>query len=125
MKIFFILIIIIASTQIQAKESQKMIPICSLYYVSDIKKVVESNGKFDKFKHCSVSCMLTLRCPAEDVLEIGILKELGDIIGPGNAEWDDLRADYKGVELAVQKKGKTDKECMQQCHLVYPESACR
>ncbi len=125
MKIFFILLVIIASTQIQAKEEKKTIPICSLLYVSDIKKVVEANGKYDKFKHCSVSCMLALRCPAEDVLEIGVLKEIEDVFGPGNAEWEDLRADYKGVDLKMEKKAKTDKECMQQCHLIYPENSCR
>jgi hypothetical protein len=117
------LFLVIASFSVLAEE-KKTIPICSLYYASAVKKVVEANGHFDKFKHCSVSCMLTLRCPASDVLEIGILKELADVVGPGNAEMADLRADYKGVDLAASGKAKTDKTCMEQCHMIYPENSC-
>jgi len=108
---------------VQAEEKQA-VPICSMYYASAVKKIAEANGKFDKFKHCSVSCMLTLRCPAVDVLEIGILKELADVVGPGNAEMADLRADYAGVDLAVSKKAKTDQTCMDKCHGLYPEGSC-
>jgi hypothetical protein len=105
-------------------EEKQAIPICSMLYASSVKKIVEANGTFDKFKHCSVSCMLTLRCPAIDVLEIGILKELADVVGPGNAEMDDLRADYAGVDLVVSKKARTDRNCMDQCHSLYPEGTC-
>lgn len=99
--------------------------ICSLYYASDVKKIVESKGHFDKFKHCGVSCLLTLRCPSVDVLQIGIFKELADVFGPGNAEWDDLEADYKGVKLVTSKKANNDQECLTQCHQIYPEGSCR
>ncbi len=99
--------------------------ICSMYYASDVKKIVEASGQFDKFKHCGVSCLLALRCPSADVLQIGILKELADVFGPGNAEWDDLEADYAGVKLVTSKKAKTDKECLSQCHQAYPEGSCR
>ena len=99
--------------------------ICSLYYASDVKKIVESSGHFDKFKHCGVSCLLALRCPSADVLSIGILKELADTVGPGNAEWDDLEADYAGVRLVTSKKARTDKECLSLCHQIYPEGSCR
>lgn len=99
--------------------------ICSLYYAKEVRKIVESSGHFDKFKHCGVSCLLTLRCPSVDVLQIGIFKELADIVGPGNAEWLDLEADYKGVRLVTSKKAKNDQECLSQCHQIYPEGSCR
>ena len=99
--------------------------ICPAYYYSSVKSTVESNGTFDKFKHCAVSCLLTLRCSALDVLELGIIKELADVVGPGNAEMNDLRADYYGVSLATSLKAKNDKSCMAQCHVKYPENSCQ
>lgn len=121
MRITYILLTLALSTSLYAKEA---LIICPMYYYSSVKKTVEANGQFDKYKHCSVSCMLTLRCPAVDVLELGILKELADTIGPGNAEIADLRANYFGVALATGQKVKTDKNCMLQCHLKYPENSC-
>jgi hypothetical protein len=69
--------------------------------------------------------MLALRCPPNDVLEIGILKELADVFGQGNAEMDDLEADYKGVYLVMQKKAKSDDTCKQQCDKIYPRNKCQ
>jgi len=120
-KIFAALFSLAISTNLFAKEA---LIICPMYYYSSVKKTVEAQGQFDKYKHCAVSCMLTLRCPAVDVLELGILKELADTVGPGNAEVADLKADYFGVSLATRHKAKTDKSCMLQCHLKYPENSC-
>lgn len=113
-----------AMISINASAKESMI-ICPAYYYSSVKSTVESNGTFDKFKHCAVSCLLTLRCSALDVLELGIIKELADVVGPGNAEMNDLRADYYGVSLATSLKAKNDKSCMVQCHVKYPENSCQ
>ena len=99
--------------------------ICPIYHYKSVKKIAESSGQYDKFKHCAVSCLLTLRCPAVDVLEIGILKELADVVGPGNAELDDLKANFDGVDLVVKKKVKTDKACLAGCHKLYPANSCQ
>lgn len=98
--------------------------VCSIVFYSKVKKIVESKGDFDKYKHCAVSCLLALRCPAKEVMHLGILKEGLDLIGPGNAEMDDLKADFTGVGFVTKKKVKTDEECIQQCHQVYPELSC-
>ena len=116
-----LLFIFLIPTSLLAKES---FVICPILYLSSVKKLVEANGQYDKFKHCSVSCILTLKCPAVDVLEIGIIKELVDVIGPGNAELADLKADYQGVKLATSNKSTTDHSCMNSCHKIYPEVAC-
>jgi hypothetical protein len=122
MKIAYLILSLAVSTSLFAKEA---LIICPMYYYSSVKTTVEANGQYDKYKHCAVSCMLTLRCPAIDVLELGILKELADTVGPGNAEIADLKADYYGVALVSNRKVKTDKACMLQCHLKYPENSCR
>jgi hypothetical protein len=124
MKLIIAIIVFITSATVSAKVDKKAIPICSLYYLSEVKAKAIANGNFDKYKHCAVSCMLALRCHSSDVLEIGILKELADVVGPGNAEMADLRADYKGVEIAVRKEATTDKKCIDVCHATYPENSC-
>ncbi len=49
----------------------------------------------------------------------GVLKEVRDLFGPGNAEMADLEADALGIELADTGAAKTDKQCLQQCDLYY------
>jgi hypothetical protein len=117
--LFFLVFVVSASTS-----ADEQVMLCPAIYYSSVKKIVNANGSFDKFKHCSVSCLLTLRCPAVDVLELGILKEILDVVGPGNAEMADLRADYFGVELVTSLKAKNDKSCLTLCHKAYPENSC-
>ena len=124
MRIFIMMLLALTQTSF-AESKQKSFPICSSFYVSSIKTKAEKMGGYDKFKHCAVSCMLALRCPASDVLEIGILKELADVFGPGNAELDDLEADYKGVEIVMRLKAKTDDQCKTQCDKIYPRNKCQ
>jgi hypothetical protein len=121
-----ILMLFLVLTQISfADSNKKSFPICSTYYLSSIKTKAEKMGAYDKFKHCAVSCMLALRCPASDVLEIGILKELADLVGPGNAEMEDLQADFLGVEIVLNSKAKTDENCKTQCDKIYPRNKCQ
>lgn len=120
MRIFLFLFAMVFSTSLLAKEQ---LILCPALYYSSVKKVVEASGSYDKFKHCAVSCLLTIRCPAADVLELGIIKELADVVGPGNAEMEDLQADYKGVKLGSTFMA-SDKSCLTQCHIAYPENSC-
>jgi hypothetical protein len=41
---------------------------------------------------------------------IAVMKEVADLLGPGNAEWADLRADWAGVRCAVEG-GRVDSCC--------------
>lgn len=88
---------------------------CSLWYGNEVKKIAENHGDFDKFKHCAVSCLLTLRCPWIDVAQAGILKEFADILGAGNPEIGDLKANRDGIMLVLNGNSKTDDECIHQC----------
>ncbi len=120
-KILFITLSLLISTQSFAEEMM----ICSALNYSKVKKIVESQGSYDKYKHCAVSCLLTLRCPASEVFNLGVLKELADMVGPGNAEWDDLKADAEGIKLVTSKKAKTDQQCIDQCKLIQtPATNC-
>tara|TARA_R110000868_G_scaffold132380_3_gene343218 strand:- start:39775 stop:40107 length:333 start_codon:yes stop_codon:yes gene_type:complete len=101
---------------------------CSIFFASRLKPQVEKPGVSDKWKHCALSCLLARRCGAEDSLLLGIIKELADVVGPGNAEWADLQADLNGVTLWRIGMGKTDQMCKDQCLSIYPnpllENAC-
>lgn len=98
-------------------------PLCSLIYKNKAKAKAESLSNYDKFKHCYVSCYLARRCPSLDVMELGIIKELVDIVGPGNAEFADLQADRDGVKLGDQLRGANDEACEKACKGIYPDNS--
>jgi len=64
--------------------------------------------------------MFARRCGAEDSFMLGIIKELVDIVGPGNAEFADLQADADGVTLWRLGMGRSDQVCKDNCKLLYP-----
>lgn len=108
------------------------IGLCSAYYARRLKSEVNKPRANDKWKHCSLSCMLAIRCGGQDSFIVGILKELADMVGPGNAEWADLQADADGVSLAVLRIARTDEQCQEHCADMYPSphlnqevNACR
>ena len=77
--------------------------------------VDEQRNTYDKFKHCAVSCYLALRCPAGQVRAVGVLKEFRDLLGYGNAEIADIKADFYGVKLAKKKIAQHDEDCSRIC----------
>jgi phosphosulfolactate phosphohydrolase-like enzyme len=93
--------------------------ICSLINAQKVIQKAEAHSQHDKNRHCSVSCMLTLRCHPDDVMLAGLLKEIKDLFGRGNAEWEDLKADALGIDLAVTKTATTDLQCLKSCDLYY------
>lgn len=99
-----------------AASSPEAAGICSAFYANRLKaKIMRIEGKSDKFRHCALSCQFALRCGPVDSAAIGIVKELVDMVTPGNAEWDDLRADLVGVRFFLSKMTINDEECVQRC----------
>ena len=99
--------------------------VCPLFFYSDVKKIAEARDSYDKFKHCAVSCMLTLRCPAYDVVQVGLLKEGLDYLGYGTPEAADMEANMDGVRLVTRKKVKTDKACLDSCQKLHQPNSCQ
>jgi hypothetical protein len=60
------------------------------------------DGLSDAAAHCLATGLIARRCSATEALLASIGKELQDLVGPGDAEWRDLRADRAGVECAKQ-----------------------
>lgn len=96
--------------------------VCTWDYIGQAKHWVENQqNHYDKFKHCSVSCFLTLRCSSTEVLLVGAAKEFTDLFDDGNAEWNDLYADRAGIRLVTQGKAHYDADCVRQCNSLYPQ----
>ena len=93
--------------------------LCSAYYAKSIARNVDSSEYSDKYKHCAVSCMLTLRCGAIDTYQTGLLKEVLDLLGMGHPEMDDIKANVTGIKLVTSKKARTDNECLIKCGEIY------
>jgi hypothetical protein len=93
--------------------------ICSYRNAKIVIPIAQKHSGYDKNIHCSVSCMLGLRCNTREVLLIGVLKEGKDLVGPGDCDEQDYVADKFGVDLVRQKRAKTDQECLEQCDLQY------
>jgi hypothetical protein len=92
---------------------------CSLKNSKRVIAIAEAHSKYDKNRHCTVSCMLALKCNDQEVMLIGLLKEIKDFFGPGDADREDLKADAMGVSLASKGTATTDIECLNQCDLYY------
>jgi hypothetical protein len=115
MKLIVFSFLLLISTAALAKPTA----ICSYIYAKKVVPIAEQHSPNDKNRHCTVSCMLTLRCPSADVMMAGVLKEVKDLFGPGNAEVEDLVADAIGVDLALFRIARTDKQCLKKCDLYY------
>ncbi len=90
--------------------------ICSTTYFSRYRDwAVRLPG--DKLKHCALSCVVARRCPHWEVEMVGILKEIFDLFGPGNAEPSDHLANRRGIRFS--RDTKTDRDCVRFCRQVY------
>jgi len=83
------------------QEGQKLLP--------EIDKIQN-----DKAAHCTISCILTLRCNQVSTFYTGILKEVADLFGPGHAEYQDLVADFVGIDIANEIV-TSENECFDIC----------
>lgn len=57
-------------------------------------------GLPDKQKHCRAAALIAARCSVGEAALLGVMKEIRDLLGPGNAEWADLRANQAGIRCA-------------------------
>lgn len=95
--------------------------VCSLLNLKRVKAIAINHSRFDKNRHCSVSCMLTLKCPALEVLSVGVIKEIKDLLGPGTPDINDIKADAFGVDLVLSQAARNDTQCLSQCDLYFHE----
>ena len=91
-------------------------PLCTYKNIPKAQVWIDKQtNRYDKFKHCAVSCYLTLRCRPGQVRAVGLLKEFRDSFGYGNAEVADIRANFYGINLAQKKIALRDEDCSRIC----------
>ena len=54
----------------------------------------------DDEAHCVASGLIARYCSITESYLAGVGKELRDLVGPGDAEWRDLKADRAGIDCA-------------------------
>ena len=106
-KNFFIFPLISISTSVWASEDKM---ICASYYALKWSERVE-RLRSDKAKHCTLSCLVAKKCQNNNILVLGAVKDVLDLIGPGNSEWQDMKANIQGVVFSTQP----NLNCFQSC----------
>ena len=94
--------------------------VCAVTVAKKKAPAVKARSAYDKFRHCSLSCIITRLCNPLDAFNIGVLKEAYDVIGPGSAELADLRADMVGIDIGFTREARSDEYCFNGCDKVYP-----
>jgi len=117
MKRIVFIFLFLLSSQVNANILIRLFPYCSYQVIDQIMFNVTHHLELDKERHCAVSCQLALRCPAEEVVVVGLYKELRDIFLPGDPELDDLKADWRGMRFSLRGQAKTDNMCLELCTL--------
>ena len=74
----------------------------------------------DKYRHCTVSCIVGIECGITSTALIGIAKEIYDVFGPGSAEWEDLLANIMGLRISRRTSVNDLKSCSSACKTYYP-----
>ena len=83
---------------------------------------VRTMAQNDKYKHCVLTCTVANRCGVISALNLGVLKEIKDIFGPGNAEVEDMTANIDGARLANSGEARNFNECALECQRFHPMS---
>ncbi len=116
MKTFLLLAVLLSSTPVLAGGGKFF---CTMKHSKRVIAIATSHSDNDKNRHCTVSCMLALKCNDTEVLLVGVLKEFRDVFGPGEADAEDIKADRYGISLVRDDRAQTDPECLEQCDLRY------
>lgn len=116
MKILFLILLMSVSLSASAKPKKLF---CAYRNAKIVIPIAERHSTNDKNRHCTVSCMLALRCNDVEVLVAGYLKEFQDVFGPGDADAQDIVADKYGISIVRNNRADVDRECLEQCDLRY------
>lgn len=86
----------------------------ALRYRDDLKTRISSK---DKYKHCALSCIVTINCDVGSTFVLGLAKELYDMFGYGTPDINDLLANIYGIRVGM-KVSDID-SCKRICKLRY------
>ncbi|AYF44136.1 MULTISPECIES: hypothetical protein [Halobacteriovorax] len=94
--------------------------ICAIESATYYKRVLETqNLEVDKYKHCTISCIVGIECGVKPTAMIGVAKELYDLFGGGTPELEDLLANLRGLRLSQRGDIQNFEECSSHCQVYY------
>jgi hypothetical protein len=113
-----------ARAEARAEQASAAVPVCGLIVGKAYKSEVEADPrKSDKYKHCALSCVMTLYCGPADSMSVGILKEIYDALGFGTPDWKDIEADRTGIKVGMKQISNGDysrDSCYRSCSQLHP-----
>lgn len=115
MQIFILLSFLFLSQNTYANTNR----MCNKKDVQVMSEKVKAHSGNDKNQHCAISCMMSVKCGTSFALLAGYFKELEDIFTPGDADWEDIKADKTGIQIYRSKRARNDRECFEQCDNYY------
>lgn len=121
MKKIALILSMLISTQLFAQTNTNVDLVCAYNAGMKYKDIVKFEQKaHDKFRHCTISCVIGLECGITSSAIIGIAKEIADVFGTGTPEWEDLLADVLGIRISRRASVSTLSDCAQACDDFYP-----
>lgn len=93
---------------------------CGIRNGLNYKKEVD-RFRNDKTKHCALSCMIAVKCPNASAYILGYLKEMWDLISPGDADARDIAANNDGIRVSEDvDPDHLVSGCIESCLVIYP-----
>ena len=118
-KILLLLIICISSLSASAQSQENLF--CAYKAAIKYKDIVKfTNFARDKYRHCTISCIVGIECGVTSMAIVGVAKEIYDVFGPGNAEWKDLLANINGLRFSQRDNINDLSACSNKCKSYYP-----
>src|SRR4051812_34366472 len=111
LKGLFVLSVLCATPAFAGPAFTATTAICTVRTIKQYRPQIDLPQRLDKFKHCALSCIIALQCGPVESWGAGVIKELADLIGPGDPDWKDLRADRMGIQLMRRGYARTPQDC--------------
>lgn len=94
--------------------------LCAVPVALKYKDVVINMPGFDKTKHCSISCIMALKCGGFEAYIVGLSKEVYDAFGGGTPDSADIEANKLGIKLATSNVAHLPEDCLRECTQIFP-----
>lgn len=94
---------------------------CAIPRALEFKDIVIKMPGTDKAKHCSISCIVALKCGGFETYLFGLSKEIYDAFGGGTPDQADIEANKAGIKLATSSIAQNSDDCLRECLTLYPK----
>ena len=111
--------------EVQTSES-----ICAARVIQAYLPVIDQPHVYDKYKHCAMSCVISLNCGPAEAWTAAVGKEVKDALTHvipskhrGDPSMKDLEADGVGIKFVARGYARSAQDCYAACHKFFPMPA--